>query len=504
MLHDMLKGLVAIGHPHALLFLAVGTLLGVAVGATPGLGGIVLLASLLPFLYNMPVVPALVLMLSAHAAIYFSGSITSILLNTPGTPEAAATTFDGYEMTKQGKARRALGISACSTVLGGWIGMLILLPTIPILGHVATFFQPSDFLTLAILAIALIGQLRAASLTKGMLSGLFGLMMAYVGYDPITGVQRFSFHILALYDGFDIAVVALGLFAIAEMFHLYGINRAIASDTRALLGAGEPGARIRDGVRDVFGHWWLLVRSSLIGTLLGIVPGVGGVAATFICYGQAQRTSKNPELFGHGSPEGVIAPESAAIAKESGSLVPTVALGVPGSAGMAVLMSAFTILGLAPGPSMIKNHLPEIYMMAFIIGITSIISSAVGLLATPLLARLARIPGVIIVPFIIALGLLGAFAATQETFQVGAVLGIGVVGLLMRRFGYSPASMIIAFILGGIVEKNLYLTVQLQGWPALYRPSTAALILLTVLILIGPSVRRLWKNRSGADREADT
>lgn len=376
----------------AWLLLLVGMLAGTFIGVIPGLGGAVLLTMLLPFLYGMPVVPAIALMLAAHASIYFSGSITAILFNTPGAPESAATTYDGYAMTKQGRAARALGVSATATTFGGWVGFVILVLIIPEMYLLLTLFHPPEYLMLAILAVVLISQLKSASLTKGLLSGLFGLMLSLVGYDPVTGVQRFSFDILSLYNGINISVVALGLFAFSEMYYLYGANRAMAQGVSVNF-SRQPGARVWDGVRDVFSHVGLTIRSSLIGVLVGLVPGVGGVAGNFIAYGQAMRTSKHPERFGQGTPEGIIAPEASSLSKEAGSLVPAVALGVPGTVGMAVLMSAFTILGLVPGPTMLTHHLPLVFSMAWVLAITSLFASLIGLFLAPVLARLTAVPG---------------------------------------------------------------------------------------------------------------
>lgn len=494
MIDAMLSGGALLLSFQSVLMIVVGTLAGIVVGATPGLGGVVLLSMLLPFLYGMSIKTGLILMLAAEGGIYFSGSITSILLNTPGTPEAAATVFDGYEMTKQGRPARALGISATATTLGGWVGFVLLLAVIPAMSPLIELFQPSDYLTLGILAIVLIGQLRAGSATKGVMSGLLGLMASYVGYDPITGIQRFSFNILSLYNGFNIAAVALGLFAMAEMFRLYG-QRSIMSETSgagytsSLFAKLPPGARVIDGVNDVFRHWKLVLQSGLIGTFLGALPGVGGTAATFLSYGIAKRTSRHPERFGTGIPEGIIAPEAAVMAKESGSLIPTVALGVPGSAGMAVVLSGLTILGVAPGPAMLTEHLNEVFAGAFTIGIASLLGSVLGLLMAPVLARALRVPPYTIVPFIFVLSFLGAAASAYSFAMAVVVLGFGIIGFVMRHFRYSPAAAMIGFVLGPVIEKNLYLTINLQGADALTRPLTDFFALVVLLMVAWPAVK---------------
>jgi len=496
MWHELLSGLTSLGAPEAILLLVIGTLLGTVVGAVPGLGGAVLLTLLLPFIYNMSIVPALALLLAAHTGIYFSGSITAILFNTPGAPESAATTFDGYAMTQAGKPARALGISATSTTVGGWIGVALLMVLIPFMSKLTTLFHPSEFLALAVLAIVLIGQMRAKSVTKGLLSGALGLMVSFVGYDPITGIQRFTGGQISLYNGFNVTVVALGLFAFAEMFRLFSSPSLGGGRAGAIkLSRSEPGARFRDGVMDVASHKWLTVRSAVLGTVLGIIPGVGGVAANFVSYGQAAKISKHPELFGTGTPEGIIAPESSSISKEAGNLLPTVALGVPGGVGMAVLMSGFSILGIVPGPSMLTDHQDAVWSMAFVIAIASLLASLIGLGLVPVLVRLANVPSRTLVPFIFALGFLGVYAATQEISQTIAVFAFGVVGWAMVRYGYSVPAAMIGFLLGKVVENNLYLVRNLQGWHALERPLTALMAAITLLSLFSPLLRKLGRGR---------
>lgn len=489
MAHAMAVGFLALMEPRTLLLLVVGMLAGTLIGVLPGLGGAVLLSMLLPFLYNMKVVPALALLLGAHASIYFSGSITSILVNTPGTAESAATTFDGYAMTRKGLAARALGISATATTLGGWLGVIALVALIPVMLNLVTLFHPPDYVMLAVLAVVLISSVRSGSVTKGLLSGGLGFMLAFIGYDPITGVRRFTFGLLGLYNGLNIVAVALGLFALGEMYYLYGLNRAMTQEVSLDL-SHRPGATVMDGVRDVLGRMGLVIRSAVVGVVIGIIPGIGGVAANFISYGQAMQTSKHPERFGTGVPEGVIAPEASSLSKEAGSLIPTVSLGIPGSTGMAILLSGFLILGISPGPTMLTKHLPEVFSMAWILAITSLLASVLGLALAPWLAQITRVPGPAIVPFILVLSALGVYAATGNPLQVAAMVGIGVVGLVMKRYDYSLAGAIVGFLLGGIVERNLWLTEQIYGWRFIERPLTDLLILVTIAVLVVPLIRR--------------
>lgn len=485
----MAAGLQALLDPSVILLLLIGMLAGTFVGVIPGLGGAVLLTMLLPFLYGLNVVQGLALMVSAHASIYFAGSITAILLNTPGAPESAPTTIDGYQMTRQGKAARALGISAAATTLGGWIGFVALIGVIPLMFPLIKILRPPEFLLLAVLAVVLVSQLHSGSLTKGLLSGIFGFLMAFVGYDPITGVQRFSFNFLALYDGFNIVVVALGLFAMSEMYHLYGANRALAGGATLSL-SDQPGARVIDGVWDVYTHRWLVLRSAAIGVLVGLVPGVGGIAGNFISYGQAVRTSRHPERFGTGTPEGIIAPESSSLAKEASSFIPTLALGIPSTVGTAVMLGALQILGVPPGPTMLTTNLSLVFTIAWALAITSLFASLIGLALARWLARITLLPGPILVPFVFVLAMLGAYAATTNMLEVAAVIVFGVVGLVMRRLGYSLPGAIIGFILGGVVQNNLYLTEHVDGWRFVTQPLADVLLVLIAVVLVAPFLQR--------------
>ena len=498
----MAAGLQALLNPSAIMLLLAGLFAGTFVGVIPGLGGAVLMTMLLPFLYSMNVVQGVSLMVAAHASIYFAGSITAILLNTPGAPESAPTTIDGYQMTRKGQAARALGISAAATTLGGWIGFVALIAVIPFMLTLITVLRPPEYLLLAILAVVLVGQLHSGSMTKGLLSGTFGFLMSFIGFDPITGVQRFSFNLLSLYNGFSIVVVALGLFAMSEMFRLYGAKYALAEGVTLSL-SQQPGARVIDGVRDVFSHKWLVLRSAAIGVLVGVVPGVGGVAGNFISYGQAVRTSRHPELFGTGVPEGIIAPESSSLAKEAASFIPTLALGIPSTVGTAVMLGALQILGVPPGPNMLTTQLPLVFTIAWALAITSLLASVIGLVMAPWLARITLLPGPVLVPFVFALAMLGAYAGTTNMLEVAAVVAFGVVGLVMKRLGYSLPGAIIGFILGGVVQNNLYLTERLGGWRFVTQPLADVLLLVIVLVLLTPFLQKR-KKRARDQRLAES
>jgi putative tricarboxylic transport membrane protein len=473
-----------------------GTLLGLFVGAIPGLGGIVVLVLLLPFLYNVSPVVGLALILAAHSAIYYAGSTTAILINTPGAPESAATCFDGYAMTRRGRAAEALGVSAAATTFGGWFGAIVLLVAIPVMVPLVTLFHPPSYFFLAILAVVIIGQLQSGSATKGLLSGLFGFLLSFFGAAQSTGTLRFAFGNLGLYSGINVATAAIGLFAISEMYVLFARNRR-ASEEAGFALSHEVWRDIRLGIREVFTWRWLTLRSAIIGVICGVIPGIGSTAANFLSYGQAVQTSKHPERFGTGTPEGVIAPEASSISKEAGSLIPTVALGVPTGPGMAVVLAAFAILGLAPGPSMLSQHLPLVFLMVVVIAVSALLASAIGLGLAPFLAKVTRVPGRVLVPFVLALAAIGAFVSTTLLLQVLIMMLMGVVGLLFRRYNYSLPAVIVGIVLGTVAENNLILTSQLYGWRTFetWLPDLLVAAIIAVLVFGVRARRRQAKRR---------
>lgn len=497
------SGLSLLSSPSVVGLMFVGALLGAFVGLIPGLGGAVLLTLLLPFLFHLPVAEGVALIVSAHAGIYFSGSATAILINSPGAPECAATTLDGYPMSQKNRAAEALGISAMATALGGVCGVIGLVALIPVMGAIITVLKPASFMLLAAFAIILIGKLQSASVTKGVLSGLWGMMISFVGYDPSTGLQRFGYGQLSLYNGVNIVAVALGLFAFGRMFYLYGTNRAIAEVGPTVIGE-RIGGQVFRGVAEVLKRPVQVLRASIVGFIAGLIPGVGGVAANFVSYAQARATSKRKSEFGTGVPEGVIAPEASNLAKEAASYVPLIALGIPGTVGSAVILSAFTILGLAPGPSMVSLHEPVIYLVAAVLLITGFIASGLGLSVARHLALITTVRGALMSPFVIVLGIVGTWAATTNFIQLDILIGIGVVGLVMLRLGYSLPAAIIGFLLGSVFEHNLTLTEQVSGWDFLKQPLPDFLLVLVILSIFSTPLARFVKRLLSKERRSSS
>lgn len=501
MLSNLLDGLTALGDTKAILFLVAGTVLGVGLGVLPGLGVALVLSVLLGFIYHVGIVPAIALMLATQAGSYFSASITAILLNTPGAPESLPTTFDGFPMAQRGQGGRALGISAAATAIGGLVGCIALFGLLQVVEYLPDVFHPSEYVALIILAIVVTGSLGGSSVTKALMSGALGLMMSFIGNDPVTGAYRFTFGNANLYGGIPVVALALGMFAVPQMIIMFGRRESVAVSASALGGSGFR-SQVWQGVREIMPHWFLLVRSALIGVICGVVPGIGGFTANFLSYGIAKQTVRRRDQMGTGIAEGIIAPEGSSLAKEAGSLIPAVGLGLPAGTGMVLFLAALAILGLQPGPGFAANHPSLPYTMLWVVAIGGLLGTAIGLLAAPVLARTTRVKGPQLLPFIVSLAVVGAYASTAQLATVVEVLIFSCLGFVARRLDYSLAALTIGLVLGAQLEDQVFLTRQTIGWGFLERPLTDILIVLIVVVVI-LQVRPARRRRVVDDKRVD-
>ena len=466
-MQNFVHGLTVLGNGPAIAYLIGGSLLGMFVGVIPGLGGAVVLTIILAFIYHIDVTGTLSLFLASQAGSYFSASITSILLNTPAHPEAFAVTFDGFPMAQRGEAGRALGISATSTCLGGLVGCAVLVGFIPIINNLATLFHPPEYVALVLIALLLVGTLGTDAVSKALISVGLALMISTIGSDPVTGVYRYTFNAVGLFGGISIVALFLGLFGIPQMALVFGTASTIARqdmtgrelETSAPVTLQRGFARqVIGGVRETLSHWAALLRAGLIGAVTGIIPGIGGFAANFMSYGVAQQMSRHRERFGTGIPEGIIAPEGSSLAKEAGGMVPILGLGIPGGIGGALFLAALTIKGVKVGYGFTTNYPTLAYEAVWVIALGGIIGTVAGLLSAPLLARVTRVPGPALVPFIMAVSVVGTFASDVSFFSVMEVIVFAVIGFALRRLRYSLAAFGIGLILGPTLEDNIYQT----------------------------------------------
>ncbi|PHR56570.1 MAG: tricarboxylic transporter [Robiginitomaculum sp.] len=461
-------------------YLGLGAIFGLIIGVIPGLSGHFAMAMAISFLYTMEPGAGIAFLLGAHSTVAQGGGLTAILFSTPGTGQNAATLLDGPPMRDKGLAGIAVGAAMASCFLGATFGAVALALLLPVLRSVVLFFGPPEIFMLAMLALTFVAVLGKEDITRSLIAALLGLLMAMVGVDNVTNQQRFTFESSNLADGISLVPVVLGLFAVAEMIELWVNGGSLAGKNTRALSARETQKQIFRGIGLAFKHWWLVLRCSAIGTIMGLIPGLGSAPASFVAYGHAKQTSKNKESFGKGNVEGVIAAEAANDAVEGGALASTLAFGIPGSSSMAILLSGLFILGLETGPQMLNNHVDIIFIMIFTIIIGNLIGTVVGMFLVNPLSRATSIRASIMVPVILTIIVTGAYASDRSLFDIGIALVFGGIGYLMKILNYSRAALLIGFVLGFAVEKNLYLALLIDGPLFFMTPIPLGLGILTI------------------------
>lgn len=498
MLGTFFSSLIGIFEPATLALLLAGVAIGFVVGILPGLGGAVTLALMLPFTYDMEPVQAFAFLLAMWVVTATTGDITSVLFGVPGEATAAATVLDGHPMAKRGEAGRALGAALLSSTQGAILGAFFLAASVPILRPLVLALGPPEFFMLTLLGLTFVVSLSGRNVLKGLIMASLGLLVALVGIDPQAGVPRYTFGQLYLWDGIDLVPLVVGLFAGAEILQLMLTKSSIAgrnSSSSNLSGIGQ-------GVRDTFRHWSVVVRSSAIGIGIGMVPGIGGSVSQFIAYGHAQQTSKHPERFGKGSIEGVLAAGANNNAKDSGALIPTIAFGLPGSVGAAVLLSAFLITGLNPGPDMLTKNVDVTFSMVWIVVVANIIAVSLSFPLLRHLTKLTFIRGTWLVPFLLVLVGIGAFTASNSFNDIVVMLAAAVLGVVAIQWDWPRVPFLLAVVLGSLAERYLFLSYELYEWSWLTDWSVLGLGAAAVVALLFPYYRKLRaRRRAGAPPE---
>lgn len=495
MLQDILMGYFQVFQLDNLMMVVAGTLVGVALGAFPGLDCTVGVALFLPFTYAMNPFQAILLLGALYSGAVYGGQIPAILFRVPGAPEAVVTTLDGYPMTLKGEAGKALGTGLISSVSGGLFGAVGLTLVTPLLASVALMFGPSEYFALGIFGLTAISSLGSRSPIKALISGLFGLLFATVGLDPIVGLPRFTFGTSVLTGGIGFVPAVIGLFAASEVYNQISRGKAFSKFES---GISEGKRRLRvtfPSLKEIRSFKWGSLRSAFVGLIIGILPGVGATTAAIVSYSQAVQFSKEPGKFGKGAVEGVMAPEIANNAAACGAMVPMLSLGIPGSATTAVMLSAFLIHGLRPGPLLLVQNKSLAFTVFAGMVLANILFFFIGLLAIRFFVHLRRIP----YPFI-AVGILGFSAVGANA--MGDINGMkmmflfAILGFIMERYDYAIAPMILGLVLGPIIEPSLRKALMIHEYqlmPILLRPMTTGLLVLSVIVLLFPFY---WKLKS--------
>ena len=472
-----------------------GLPLGVVIGLLPGLSGITAFAFLIPFTFGMSPLVGLAFLLASYAAVSQGGSMTAIVLGVPGEVPNAATVIDGYPMAKAGRAGEAIGAALMASALGGLFGCLLLAILLPVIQPIVLSFASPENFVLAVAGICFIAVLSSGSPRRGLIAGVFGVFLSLFGYSPTEGVPRFWMGFDYLLDGFRLVPLAMGLFAMPEILDLMRTGASIAQGD----GAQKISMRqVLHGAMAVFRHPGVFFRSSAIGSVIGMMPGVGGATAPFVAYAAAKQTSPHPETFGSGRIEGVIAPEASSNAKEGGALVPTLALGIPGSSSMALLLGAFVILGLQPGPEFLVKHLDLCFAMAMVLAFGNVASSVLMFALSKPLMAITRIPGRALAPALLVLVAIGAYSAENNPVDVLMVFFFGALGVTMERFGYNRPALILGFVLGEMIERYYQVSSNAYGPWFVLRPISLLIIALTLFGVLWPNRKRLLRRRQPA------
>ncbi|NDV88913.1 C4-dicarboxylate ABC transporter permease [Aurantimonas aggregata] len=474
-------GLANVVEPANLAAILIGVTVGMFVGAMPGLSATMAIALLLPLTYSFRPETGLALLASLYLAAMYGGSIAAILLRTPGTPAAAATVLDGYPMAQKGQAGKALGLSLTASLIGGVISAIVLLTVAPLLGRLVLNFGPVEIFAIAVLGITIIGSLSQGSTILGLMSGAIGLLLGMVGMDLTTGTPRFSFGFLELFGGIDFTVALIGLFSIPQAVRLImqgntNKNARVSNVTDRMLPTGPEFLKMLPNS----------LRSSVIGVFVGLIPGTGGDTASWFAYNEAKRFSRNKAEFGTGYPAGIVAPEAANNAVVGGALIPTIALGIPGSASTAVLLGGLMVHGILPGPSLMTDYGDVTYTLLWAVLFANVALFLVGLLFTRACVAVTKIPNRVVGPVIVVLSVIGAYAINNAVFDIGLMIAFGMLGLAFDSFRIPTPPLVIGLILGPILDTTLQQSLLIGGgqWTVFIENPISATLLAFALLSI--------------------
>lgn len=466
--------------PWNIALLIGATLLGMIMGVIPGLGGTVTIALLIPVTFVMDPVPAFMMLAAVLGAVNQAGSLTSILINTPGRGGNAATLIDGYPLSRAGRAGEAIGASVTASAAGAIFGLILIVLTIPILQSLVLLFGPAEVFWVALWGITTIAVIVRGSVIAGLISAIFGILFGLHGQQLITGSVRWDYGFIFLADGFPLVTVIIGLFAVAEMIRLVAEGETIAGDVEIEIVKGGQWV----GVKQVWVHRRLWFRSSIVGAIIGIVPGVGSTAANFIAYFQAVQTADDPGSFGTGDIRGVIAPESANDAKSGTALIPTLGLGIPGSASMAILLGAFVMHGITPGPHIFIDHFDVAAVIILALLFSNLISSSIGIIAANQLVKITKLDPRTLAVGVLMISFLGSYAINHNIQQTFLPVIFGLLGYGMIKTDMSRIPMIIGFVLADPIEDNFFRSLQVsRGGYGIFVESTLSVLLILLLFV---------------------
>jgi TctA family transporter len=498
MMGAFLSGFYQVFVPSTFLLMSVGIVIGFVVGILPGLGGPTAMALMLPFIFKMSPVEAFAFLLGMTAVTATTGDITSVLFGVPGEPTTASTIIDGHAMAKKGEAGRALGAVLSSSLVGAIFGAFCIALAVPVVRPLVLTFGSPEFFMLALLGITFVASLAGEAVVKGIISGGLGLMLATVGLDPISGIQRYTFGQLFLWDGIGLVPVTVGFYAIPEIIELAVIGTSISRQKVGKLGG------VMQGVKDTFQHWWLILRCSAIGTFTAIIPGMGAATTQWLAYAHSVQSARDKHRFGKGAVEGVLGPGAANNSTLGGSMITTVAFGVPASVTMAILLGAFIIQGIVPGPDMLipppKGKLDLTFSFVWVIIISNIITVAACFLFLNPLAKITQVRGSLLIPFILILIYLGAYAEKNAFPDMIVVLFFGALGWVLEKLQWPRPPLLLGLVLGPLAENRLFLSSDNYGMSWMWRPGVLIIFAITLAGILYPVIKERRSQRKSEEQ----
>ena len=478
-----------------LFFCLIGVTYGTLIGVLPGIGPVVGVSILIPITFGLNATTAIITMAGVYYGAMYGGSTTSILINVPGESASVVTCLDGYQMARKGRAGPALGMAALASFFAGTLSVVLLTLIAPPLADVALSFGPPEYFALTFMGLTLVTSLAGESMVKGLMSGAFGLIVACVGVDAVSGEERFTFGILSLLDGMGFVGVAVGLFAVSEV--LCNLEESMEQVfVKAKLGLRN----LFPNLQDWKDSWWPMWRSSLLGFFVGNLPGAGATIASFMAYGMEKKLSKHPERFGTGTIEGVASPEAANNAAAGGAMVPLLALGIPSSGTGAVLLGALLVHGLRPGPLLFQSNPDFVWGLIASMYIGNVMLLILNLPLVGLWASLLRIRYKILMPLIVTISAVGVYTTDNNIFDMWVMLVFGVIGYLMRKLQFPAAPVVLGLVLGPMMERSLRQSLTIShGNPMIFltRPISAALVTVAMISIFAPLLRGVmdWRKK---------
>ena len=496
----LVTGFSIVFAPATFLFIVGGTIIGVIFGAMPGVSASMAVALALPFAYAMKPIVAIAFLVSVYCASITGGGITAILFKIPGTPSSAPTTFDGYPMAQRGEAGKALGYSLIASAFGGLVAAFAMALISPQLAAVALKFGPSELFAVSFLGLSVLSCLDSDNIVKTLISGCIGLLLACIGMDPMLGIARFTFGSSTLLGGIEMIPVMIGLFAVTEVLKQTNKQKKIDVEKDSTAKGGDTSAKL-PSFKELWDTKWSMIRASIIGTVVGILPGAGATIASFLAYAIEKKVSKHPELLGTGIPDGIVASEAANNGATGGAMVPLLSLGIPGGNAAAIMMTALVIQGVQVGPLLIKQqpeYLASVFASMFV---TNIVMVVVSMGIARVFAKILSVPYSILGPVIVMLATIGAYATNNNTGDVVLMVGAGIIGYLFSKLKYNSAALVLGLVLGQMCESNFRRAYTLTNGSIMAifsKPITFVIVAACVIMLVYPFVKPLVSKKKAA------